>query len=1281
MPLDRSLEQSCALMRNLIADPVLNNNRNCKHLLTTVKVALQTLSQCKEDPGSDSIKQRAISLLQAVDAEVDKLQFELGEKKAAALHIKLKKAQEKISLASTSLVLEKPVSFKIDMQLAFLCDVDAPDQNGVIEDVALNIMRSKVPFITTRSLLNSTKNTVFTHRMEKLLLKEAHLWTIYEQQTADSEGFLVFIPRSTNNDNEAQQLLAEYDFKNDESLKKISPLQALTLPDREVNFESFSGLFNENPGLNKLFFIAGHGGVGSPVAGLTAGHYEMLLTELKRQKCMGMTVCSCYAGGKSSLLHLKKFKGALEASLQAEYRQLPRDEPLKFPVILRSIGDFPSKAFQEAEADFAAYFTELARYLESNSGQTLAGLRAAVSEVESNAEAQKSDLNLAQVYFPSDADSPSGFRPIGEKGQSYSLTFGKMQGEKLLAHSKGIDEPKLHVDNKKFVEIHPVEIDLTLICQKSNPLLLSMIPGAAYHYLKGIHLAHGSLEQFFAAHAHFYAEAELGVPKSFHVGSLVAPSGKKWNNVVIHLEPNKSTCLYSHEGIYYGIEIPPAFFQALSPLQYALALEAIVAAGEPDSLAIRSQSGGQQSRIHFADLNQNVEISKKLEQFNAQKISEREAMIQNQLDKEQLSSIVQGKVARILVAELLQEVTSDDDKNAIAFHLVKCGRPDLVQVMLEDYDLSPNMMQRDGVPLIVAAAMADSYKLVSYLLEQGCDPNSSHPYSGDTLLHFAVRNNNSALINALLAKGANLEAVNKSGQTPIFATLSHNTLDAFEVLKLAGANINAVTRDGGSLLTHALRQVFWGNAERSVFTRYLAQGIDPNVGDLTPLNQAILNNDCEAVDLLLKKGARLDVATALMHPPIFDAIERLSPKMTGKLLKRDDYNSMICDSSGITPLILALRQGRSTFVRALLDRNATLQLPIKQAVKEKIREGCARMAAGGNFSALEALLQHGVPPQYETLIISEMIQLGQFDLIRKWISAELFKDHTTLLLEIISSGNVELAGYCLEWWVPAEEQPLLQPQALNCAVISGNCEMVKLLRGKMNPLPMDNIDKAQLLLMGYLKGGKEMFNELYPYSNAPVMDLDLASSFWQAVVRANDMEIFDKMTALARFTDDTIKCIINASATCNQEMMCRELEKRGYLIDSKAIDDWNWEELGGAALDYFLDRMSNVTDRQEQVQNVFDMALYNGRVDVVQQLIDRGADVNAAGMNDFPIFVAIAAKNLTLVQLLVREGTDLQVISQDAESHGQSVLDVARNTGDQAIIDYLSRVQKTSGNI
>ena len=152
-------------------------------------------------------------------------------------------------------------------------------------------------------------------------------------------------------------------------------------------------------------------------------------------------------------------------------------------------------------------------------------------------------------------------------------------------------------------------------------------------------------------------------------------------------------------------------------------------------------------------------------------------------------------------------------------------------------------------PLATAAQEA-SLPSVNALLEAGADPNAK-ARQGCTPLHLMTeRLNNSpldarkdasrkAIIKALILAGANVDAMDIGGQTPLHYSAAYGQAAMARALLAAGADVNARDHDGQTPLHCATADaVYWDSATVLVL---LQAGADVNATDLegkTPLDRS-----------------------------------------------------------------------------------------------------------------------------------------------------------------------------------------------------------------------------------------------------------------------------------------------------------------------------------------------------------------------------------------------------------------------------------------------------------
>ena len=115
----------------------------------------------------------------------------------------------------------------------------------------------------------------------------------------------------------------------------------------------------------------------------------------------------------------------------------------------------------------------------------------------------------------------------------------------------------------------------------------------------------------------------------------------------------------------------------------------------------------------------------------------------------------------------------------------------------------PNL-KKEGSPLLALCWVGSGcgYKCAAMLLESGAKADATTSY-GDTALMEAAMWADTEGMRLLLRYGANPNAKNQGGETPLHRLASSSsTLEAVKVLVEAKANINAKTKEGETVLDH-----------------------------------------------------------------------------------------------------------------------------------------------------------------------------------------------------------------------------------------------------------------------------------------------------------------------------------------------------------------------------------------------------------------------------------------------------------------------------------------------
>ena len=188
---------------------------------------------------------------------------------------------------------------------------------------------------------------------------------------------------------------------------------------------------------------------------------------------------------------------------------------------------------------------------------------------------------------------------------------------------------------------------------------------------------------------------------------------------------------------------------------------------------------------------------------------------------------------------------------------------------------------------LLEAAMSGDRTVVNALLDRGADIDAAAG-DGTTALHWAAQNDDLAMLELLLDSGAAPDPATRFGVTPLELAANNGNAAAIERLIAAGADANAPSREGQ-----------------------------------TPLMTAAASGRVAAVEALLARGARVDAAeawrgqTALMWAAGEGHLE-----VVRKLVEAG-ANVAAKSKSGYTPLLFAVRNAQIDTLRFLLEQGAS----------------------------------------------------------------------------------------------------------------------------------------------------------------------------------------------------------------------------------------------------------------------------------------------------------------------------------------------------------------------
>jgi ankyrin repeat protein len=223
-----------------------------------------------------------------------------------------------------------------------------------------------------------------------------------------------------------------------------------------------------------------------------------------------------------------------------------------------------------------------------------------------------------------------------------------------------------------------------------------------------------------------------------------------------------------------------------------------------------------------------------------------------------------------------------------------------------------------GVAAVIAAVRSRDRATLERLIEADPALATANDTGGSTLLHHAAGFGTLDTLAFLIDKGADVNAKNRRGSTPIFWAIHDEAKVRLLISRGAAVNVKQIE---GRTPVYQASILGSGNA---VLRLLLESGGNPNAATLTgltPLSGAALRGDVEAMRLLLAKGADVHAKNGAGATALMAAATNGSADAVRLLLERGaDVN--VRTKLGETALGNAAGAGVTDTVKMLLDRGA-----------------------------------------------------------------------------------------------------------------------------------------------------------------------------------------------------------------------------------------------------------------------------------------------------------------------------------------------------------------------
>lgn len=317
------------------------------------------------------------------------------------------------------------------------------------------------------------------------------------------------------------------------------------------------------------------------------------------------------------------------------------------------------------------------------------------------------------------------------------------------------------------------------------------------------------------------------------------------------------------------------------------------------------------------------------------------------LTVEDLSSLISRCVALKITCSICVEserwVLDSEHLPLIVTTLMGKGRKKMVEAIVKGgFTLSSVEF---GTFLFTQRQMALSPSQIAFLMQQTFTLKTKNK-RGETLLHIAAKESDTAMVQFLLGEGITIDEKDNDGKTALHVAAMVGATSVIHTLLQRGANLKATASDQSTALHYAVE--YDQQATVQQLLEYQGGNALLTMVDAdrkTPLHKAVWGDEkSEVVRLLLEYGAEVDAKNSFGFTPLHWAAKH-GHLESAKILWLQGADHQCENGLGDTPVDLAQRWGQDQIAQYFLDPSVLataeyLQTTIDSTNREKgLKEG------------------------------------------------------------------------------------------------------------------------------------------------------------------------------------------------------------------------------------------------------------------------------------------------------------------------------------------------------
>lgn len=571
-------------------------------------------------------------------------------------------------------------------------------------------------------------------------------------------------------------------------------------------------------------------------------------------------------------------------------------------------------------------------------------------------------------------------------------------------------------------------------------------------------------------------------------------------------------------------------------------------------------------------------------------------------------------------------------ERALVIDAVTKGHEKLADALVTIKRELVNIKTRFDQPILSLASEKQYEPLVRLLLKYGADVDATD-HGGQTPLSWAAKGQSETIVRILLEHGAHVNSKDNTGLTPLSLAAEGRSEGIVRLLLEQGADVESRDTDGRIPLWRALNI-----GVKSIIQLLLTYTTDVESRDSsgrTPLSWAAEMGDETVVQELLKKGAYIESKDTGDRTPLWWAIKQ-DNSSTVRLLLEQGADTGVKAISGNAILFKAIDEGDEAVVKLLLihgvdieSRGNLEQTPLSYA------------AAGRDKIMVQTLLEQGADIDSKDCygrtplwwaIIRHKLAVAQL-LLEKGASVDWRgRDGQTLLSEAVCYRQEAIIRLLLAHGANIESRNTLGRTPLSLAV--------------------DKSTKVKVVLSA----------RIFTDGDGSIYDRD------EAIVQAllthrADIEARDNSgrTPLAWATGEGDEALLQILFDHGADPNSKDIFEQTPLLWSVARGD-------EAVVNLLLIKGANIQGDNNQGRLLLALAAKLGNKNLVYILIAGGAEIDPGGESEYsPLICAAVGGHLDVIRLLLRSGANIDA----KDESGQTALSWAAKAGRDDVVRLL----------